>query len=250
MIAAITLLLVFAHSPLVRGLVILIIAALSAIAVWEYLLLAKEKGIVLSPFLLTATAGVVTASFATSFYPFVFLAAAILLFAAHFKRIEGALVHLSVSFFSLIYIAVPLGLLLSLLHSPNVDGRFWIIYLLAVTKSADVAGYIGGNLWGRKKLAPEISPSKTVAGALCGLAASVGVSFLLSLFSPMKVPIWVGLGLVLGLISIFGDLSESLLKRDAKTKDSGTIPGIGGVLDLLDSLLFATPLVYFYSKLL
>ena len=247
-IAAVSLLLVFAHSHLVQPLIILITSALSAIALWEFARLAKQKGVSVSSPLLAILGALTTASFGMHLFHWTFLLAAFLLFLLHFKRIEGAIVDLGVSLFGLVYIALPLGMLLALLYSSKGDGRFWIIYLLAVTKSADIAAYMGGNLWGKKKLAPQISPSKTLVGALCGLTASVLASFVLSPFGSLHSHQWIGLGITLGCVSIFGDLSESLLKRDAGIKDSGTIPGIGGVLDLLDSLLFAIPIVYFTSS--
>lgn len=246
-VTAISVLLIFIDSILVRIFTFFLIAALAGTALWEFSRLAKEKGVSLSSPVLAISGALVTLSFGVPLLPWVFLGVALIFFALRFNKIEGSLVSLSASFFGLIYIAIPLGMLLTLLYSSKVDGRFWVIYLLGVAKSADVAGYLGGTLWGRKKLAPQISPSKTVVGACCGLIASLCVSFFLSPFGGLQTAEGLGLGLAVGAISIFGDLSESVLKRDAKIKDSGTIPGLGGVLDLLDSLLLVIPLIYLYS---
>jgi phosphatidate cytidylyltransferase len=132
-------------------------------------------------------------------------------------------------------------------------GRGWIAYLLVVTKITDIGAYFAGSLWGRRKLAPQISPGKTVEGAIFGLASAVSASYVFHLFSQgrsfqLTTLEWVSFGLILGAIGQFGDLSESLLKRDANKKDSNTLPGLGGVLDAVDSLLFNTPILYLYLK--
>ena len=135
------------------------------------------------------------------------------------------------------------------------DGRLWIAYLISVTKMTDIGGYFFGNLWGKEKLAPCLSPQKTWIGAIFGFISAIIASlvfFAVSVFVPsfdltLKASIF--LGMLVGIASQLGDLAESLLKRDAKAKDSNSIPGIGGVLDLIDSLLFTTPVVYLFLKL-
>ena len=210
--------------------------------------------------LLMVLAACITASFflATRFRYFpeaVFFLSILILFARHFQRKEGAIVDLAVSAFGLLYIALPLGMILGILHGPHgEDGRIWTAYLIATTKITDIGAYFGGNLWGRRKLAPMISPGKTLEGALCVLALSALTSFLFYLWSTWNQSFlftldaveWIALGLILGCIAQFGDLSESLLKRDANKKDSNTLPGLGGVLDAVDSLLFNAPIVYFF----
>lgn len=184
-----------------------------------------------------------------------FFIAFLILFALHFKQKDGAIVDLAVSSFGLLYLAIPMGMVVSILYSgAGEDGRWWVAYLLVVTKITDIGAYFAGSLWGRRKLAPHISPGKTVEGAVFGLACAVFASFGFHLMSEYSGALrfhlgtveWLSLGLVLGLTSQFGDLSESLLKRDANKKDSNALPGIGGVLDALDSLLFNAPIIYLY----
>jgi phosphatidate cytidylyltransferase len=148
-----------------------------------------------------------------------------------------------------------MGMVLGILYfGHGQDGRFWIAYLLIVTKIADVGAYFAGNLWGKKKLAPTISPKKTVEGAICGLICAMLVSYGFHCLSSSIPGIYfdltlfqsIILGLLLGLIGQFGDLSESLLKRDANKKDSNSLPGLGGALDSIDSLLFNSAIVYIY----
>lgn len=130
--------------------------------------------------------------------------------------------------------------------------RFLLLYLLVVTKFSDIGAYLTGRFIGKHKMIPRVSPGKTwegfAGGVLCSLAMSLGFSYSqaghLAGFSLQDGLI---LGLILPLASVVGDLAESVIKRDAQIKDSGkTIPGIGGVLDLIDSILFTAPMFYFY----
>ncbi len=247
----------FAHLPWFQFLVAAVVAGLSAIAVWEYDQFAKAKGgHVVFPALVVLTVAEVLSFFAVSLGAPVCLPAVVfflgflVLFALHFRQNHGAIVDLAVSAFGLLYIALPTGMFLGILYgaAQPADGRFWLGYLLAVTKITDMGAYFGGSLWGKRKLAPTISPKKTVEGAVCGLICALGVSFLCSSVLGLTTVEWLFLGLILGLVGQFGDLSESLLKRDANKKDSNALPGLGGVLDSLDSLLFNAPIVYFYLQ--
>jgi phosphatidate cytidylyltransferase len=129
------------------------------------------------------------------------------------------------------------------------DGHLWIAYLIAVTKIGDIAAYFIGSLWGRHSLIPHISPKKSVEGTLAGLSASVLVSAAFAGHLPVAFGAWqlAGIGLVTGIVAQCGDLSESLIKRYCGAKDSSrTIPGFGGLLDVMDSVLFTAPLFYFF----
>lgn len=259
-ITFVVLILCFAFQLWVSLITMLALATLSAIALWEYTQFAREKGSMAKTSLLMVLAACVTASFFPAakwhFLPeAVFFLSILILFARHFRRKEGAIVDLAVSAFGLLYIALPLGMILGILFGPHSeDGRIWTAYLIAATKITDIGGYFGGSLWGRRKLAPKISPGKTLEGALCGLFFSLATSFvfyyLVSASDSLNFSLgsfeWIILGLALGCIAQFGDLSESLLKRDANKKDSNSLPGLGGILDAVDSLLFNAPLVYFF----
>lgn len=134
------------------------------------------------------------------------------------------------------------------------QNRFLFIYLLAVTKFSDVGAYVIGSLIGRHKMIPRISPGKTwegFAGAiLTSLAISVALTQLMGeRLQALSLTSSIVLGLLLPLVSVVGDLAESVVKRDASIKDSGhAIPGIGGSLDLIDSILFTAPVLYFYLQ--
>lgn len=127
---------------------------------------------------------------------------------------------------------------LGLLRSGK-GGREWALLVLLVTWATDVGAYLGGSAFGKHKLAPKISPSKSWEGAICGVMAAGAAGGILSTYLGFSVPFAVGSGLILGVLAESGDLAESLLKRFCNAKDSGNlIPGHGGVLDRFDSLLF------------
>jgi phosphatidate cytidylyltransferase len=126
----------------------------------------------------------------------------------------------------------------------------WRLLLLVVTVMAsDTLAFFVGSALGKRKLAPSISPGKTVEGAVGGLLGGVGGALALWAAGMPNVPAWHAglLGAVVAILGMLGDLLESLLKRWAGVKDSGRLfPGHGGMLDRLDSLLFGAPVVYYY----
>jgi phosphatidate cytidylyltransferase len=137
-------------------------------------------------------------------------------------------------------------------HSENVEGTTLVLLMiLLVVKSTDIGAYFGGRAFGRHKLILWLSPGKTWEGLACGMlvAGLVGMAFAVGI---EKFAWWQGLvfGIVIGGIGQAGDLLESLMKRDAEVKDSShLIPGFGGVLDVIDSPLFAAPFAYLLFSL-
>ena len=136
-----------------------------------------------------------------------------------------------------------------------VTGQFYVLYLIAITKFSDMGAYLTGSLIGRHKLIPHISPKKTWEGFFGALAFSLFASWGLFKLMPTHLSVlnWTHatvLGLLLGFAAVIGDLAESIIKRSTGVKDSGTmLPGIGGALDLIDSILFTAPLLFFYLRL-
>lgn len=136
-----------------------------------------------------------------------------------------------------------------------VTGQFYCLYLIAITKFSDMGAYVTGSLIGRHPLVPHISPKKTREGFVGALAFSLFASLALFKLMPghLSALNWthaVILGLLLGFAAVIGDLAESIVKRSTGVKDSGNfLPGIGGALDLVDSLLFTAPLLFFYLRL-
>jgi phosphatidate cytidylyltransferase len=136
-----------------------------------------------------------------------------------------------------------------------VSGQFYCLYLIAVTKFSDMGAYLTGSAMGRHLMVPQISAKKTWEGFFGALAFALFCSLGLFKLMPghLSILTWTHatvLGLLLGLAAIIGDLAESVVKRSTGVKDSGNfLPGIGGALDLIDSLLFTAPLFYFYLRL-
>jgi phosphatidate cytidylyltransferase len=130
------------------------------------------------------------------------------------------------------------------------DGGFWVQAVLACTWAADIAAFAVGRRWGRTKLAPSLSPGKSVEGAVAGAAGAVLVAAGLALGVPgagRSLPLLLGLGLLVAVAGLVGDLAESFVKRQLGAKDSsGLLLGHGGLLDRLDSLLGAGMVAYFY----
>ncbi len=170
--------------------------------------------------------------------------------------------EIGMTVFGFSYIVILFGFIPRILHLP-LEGRagepsahFYVIFLLVVTKFTDMGAYVVGTTLGRHLMVPRISPKKTwegFAGAL--VVAQIGSFGCLWLFSdriPLITPVHAFLlGVVIALFAILGDLVESILKRSAAVKDSGKkMPGIGGILDLMDSIFLTSPAFFVYLCLL
>jgi phosphatidate cytidylyltransferase len=212
---------------------------------------------------LSALKFVLASGFACAIAPFVFLT-----ITMRRAQTSGAYPAAAASAFAFVYIALPLAMLVQLRQ--QWAGAFWLLYLLLVVWAGDICAYAVGRSVGRHLMAPRMSPKKTWEGAAASLAASLLVgtllftyalnisSFLLhvrlierrdGLFGP-KPELWplILLTVALNIAAQLGDLVESLIKRGAGVKDSGAIlPGHGGMLDRIDALLFAAPLLWYYA---
>jgi phosphatidate cytidylyltransferase len=152
-----------------------------------------------------------------------------------------------------VYLGVLSSFLFQIRWSAGPDAGLALALAVFVPKAGDVGAYTAGRLFGRHKMTPALSPKKTWEGFAGGLAASVLIAFVLAhVFTTPHVNestalFALGFGLTVGLAAVAGDLAESLLKRDAGLKDAGqAIPGFGGILDVLDSVLFAAPVAYLW----
>lgn len=265
----ISLLVIFlAPVPAFKPIFTLAIGATICVAMWELYQIFRAKG--LEP---ASKAGItfgalyaIAVSVATQYVSaemlpeFILLISLLSCFLYYFSRGKSPLQNLSATVFSIAYLAVPLSCMIRIAYffpqGSTLDGRWWLLYLLVVTKMTDTGGFFIGKKFGKEKLAPYISPKKTKEGAIGGFVAailsSVGIMFLASICDPgafglsLWQSIWLGAGI--GLCAQIGDLSESLLKRDGGIKDSNQMPGLGGMLDIVDSLVFSAPLVYIFLK--
>jgi phosphatidate cytidylyltransferase len=163
-------------------------------------------------------------------------------------KLEESIPALTTTLFGIFYVCWLFGHLTFLRGLPH--GKQFIFYLLLVVWSGDTGAYYFGKAFGKHKLAPVISPKKTIEGAIGGTTASLIASCIAKLtFLPKLSSVdCVLLGIFMASIAQLGDLCESLLKRSADVKDSGTIvPGHGGILDRMDGVMFAAPLLYYYA---
>lgn len=163
-----------------------------------------------------------------------------------YEHITDLAWDLALTTLGLVYLPLLLGHFLWLRLMSQ--GEWWIIWLLLVICSGDTLAFYVGKFLGKKKFYPKVSPGKTWAGTWGGLAANLGVGLMAGhwLFPGVKLLSLALLALALGFVGLLGDLFESMLKRQAQVKDSSNLlPGHGGMLDRLDSLLFTAPaLVY------
>lgn len=159
---------------------------------------------------------------------------------------ENGLANAAVNLFGTVYIGFMFAYILLLRFIPGPDGLLFTLFTVLVTWANDTAAYFVGINFGKHKLSPRISPKKSVEGSLGGLLGGILVAVVIALIckrSPLQLAI---IGILVVLAGQFGDLIESIIKRNAGVKDSGSfMPGHGGVLDRFDSLLIAAPVVYY-----
>jgi phosphatidate cytidylyltransferase len=201
-----------------------------------------------------------TADFAALSYDFdigILLVFALGVFIRQFPQKLNAhgIETMAVTLFGLIYVAW-LANFVTRVNFVTANGRYWVMFLVVVTKFTDIGAYLIGSSLGRHKMIPRISPKKTWEGTIGGIVFAIGGSWLCYRILPelstdgLNLLHMVVLGLLLGCAAVIGDLAESLIKREAGVKDSSTIlPGHGGCLDMIDSLLFTAPLLYVYMRL-
>ena len=179
----------------------------------------------------------------------VFIIMLVLIIPIFLQRYEGMVKQEAFTILGILYFGWFLGHLVLLRNYEHGFG-FVILLCMAVVFN-DVLAYTVGRLFGKTKLAPAISPKKTVEGALGGLAGSVAAALIFAYAAPeLSLPLLIAAALLIGVAAPLGDLIISVIKRDMAVKDSGTlIPGHGGLLDRCDSLIFATPVFYYFLRL-
>lgn len=169
------------------------------------------------------------------------------------QSLPGLISHAASSFFILLYPSFFVSYLIRLGGLPDASWR--ILYFLFVVFFNDILAYFGGTLLGGgRSLGLPVSPNKTAVGFACGFLTSIGVSALFAALLPgvftAGVPVMAAFGALMGFTTILGDLIESGLKRSAEVKDSGTLmPGRGGILDSIDSMVLSAPLCFYFFRL-
>ena len=248
-----------------KPIVALVIGVLIGIGLWEFYGIAEIKGY--RPFKGYGTClGIILAVltyFVVSYhlvenefmYIMLFLIVVTILVKHTFIRGDSSVIaNSAVTMLGVMYVSFLFTFIIKLRYIPNPsEGKGWVMALFVITKASDISAYICGSRWGKHKLIPRISAKKTIEGTVFGILGAVLAGLICYLWF-LRGLSWIaiiGLGILLSVVGQTGDLIESLIKRDAQVKDSGKlVPGMGGVLDFMDSLLFAGPVMYIYLKLL
>ena len=227
------------------------------LGIFEYFKLAENKGVKVNKFLGTIFGIVlITVTYLTGEPQFLYGTLILGLIIILLKQIlvkvnESAIFSTAVTYFGVCYIAGLFSHLI-LLYNSEISlqsGKLIVWVPILATWFTDTGAYFIGLSLGEKALAPEISPKKTIEGAVGGLTSSILVTVLLALYFNIALYHGVILGVLIGVIAQLGDLSASVFKRDSEIKDSGDIiPGHGGILDRIDSLLFVFPVLYYYLQ--
>lgn len=228
---------------------------LTAVGLYEFYAMAGKKGIRIYKYFGIGMGLLIQLSILMRFEPtkkwelLFILLTLLFLTMMQFRRRQnaGVLVDISVTLFGVLYVAWLFSFLIKLRYLDGGLGFFSAA--LIITKLGDIGAYLVGTRFGKHPLMPRISPKKSVEGALGGLIFSVAGGILCRSFLGADVAYLsvIFISIAMGILGQLGDLSESLFKRDCNVKDSGSLlPGLGGVLDSIDSLLFSVPAFYFY----
>jgi len=230
----------------------LIITVFTIAGLYEYFVMLEKKGINIYKYFGIGMGAVIPLSIMLRFEPtkswellFIVLALFFLILM-QFKRRDnhGVIVDISTTLFGILYVSWFFSFLIKIRY---LDGGLgFLAALLLITKLGDIGAFLVGSKWGKVPLLPRISPKKTLEGSIGGLLFSIAGGLAARSFLPFNFFQVIIVSAGLGILGQLGDLSESLLKRDCQVKDSGNIfPGMGGVLDEIDSLLFTAPVFYF-----
>ena len=238
----------------------LLTMAFISTALYEFFSIVEKKGIFVYKYFGIIAGAIIPVAVAlhlgegyANLEPFFIVIACLFTFVLQFTRRDNAkdhLVSIAVTLFALFYISWFFSFFVKIKYLEH--GAWLVTFLILVTKMGDIGAYFIGKKIGREPLISRISPRKTREGALGGLLMSIIIAVVIKMFFLEFIPFYHALilGVLLGTVGQVGDLAESLLKRDFDAKDSGeNLPGLGGVLDVVDSLLFTTPLFYFYIKI-
>ncbi len=224
----------------------LVVEAFILVGLNEFFSLAEQKGLIIHRGVGLFFGGLLPFTSYFSLQPTIPLMACVALFIFLFNRRspDRTITSVAVSVFGIVYVAWFFAYLLKIktVH----EGAWWVFYSILIVKGGDAAAYFVGKKFGKTKLLEHVSPKKSIEGAVGQMVATIALSLLSHLYLHVSFFHLFILGTLVGLLALLGDLAESLIKRDAGAKDSGNIPGLGGMLDVMDSLLFTVPFVYFY----
>jgi phosphatidate cytidylyltransferase len=249
--------LIFSNNAIIRPVFIGLMIAMTLLALKEFYHLTQAKNCkpnetlcLIFSFLFLICCTFFQSKLPCAITSFLFLLS---LFIYYFFKGTSPIQNISASVFGFAYVTIPLSAILLIFtffpESRENEGLFWLLFLFVIKVVTDSCAYYTGKLFGGKKMAPMISPNKTISGALGGFIFSLIAGVLLAyFFKEIRFVEGFFLAATLSILSQVGDLAESLLKRDAGVKDSHNLPGLGGILDATDSLIFAAPFLYLYLQ--
>ncbi|MCP4649314.1 MAG: phosphatidate cytidylyltransferase [PVC group bacterium] len=231
-----------------------VVVFLIGMGLYEFYSLIEKKGIFIYKYFGILMGMLIPLSIYFRFEPtkgwelFFIVTATLIFFVLQFIRKDSsqAIVGISTTFFGIFYVSWFFSFLIKIRFLPQ--GMYLAAFLLLVTKIGDVGAYTIGSMFGKRLLITRISPKKTLEGAIGGLIFSIAAALISKLYLPyISILHLAAMGALIGLLAQIGDLCESLIKRDCEVKDSGNyLPGLGGVLDIIDSIIFTSPIFYFY----
>ncbi len=245
----------------------LTVIAFIIMGLYEFFTMLQNKGISIYKYFGIGIGIIIPFSIIFRFEPtktweLLFIVLALLfLILMQFRRRDnsGVIIGISTTMFGILYVSWFFSFLIKIRYFPADSwtsliphgGLGLLLTVVFITKLGDIGAYLVGSRFGKTPLVPRISPKKSMEGAFGGLVFSVLGGLMSKAFLNLSYPHLIFLSIVLNILGQLGDLSESLMKRDCGVKDSGSfIPGIGGVLDLMDSLLFTAPVFYFYMSII
>ena len=233
----------------------LVVTAFIVIGLYEFFSMLENKGVSIYKYVGIVIGAIIPLSMIipsrfepTKNWELLFMTVALLsLILMQLKRRQnlGFIVDISTTIFGIFYVSWLFSFMIKVRYLPGGLGLLTTVIL--ITKACDIGALLIGMRFGRTPFFVRISPKKSLEGAIGGLIFSILAAFACRPFLHFSYIHLMILGMALGILAQLGDLSESLMKRDCAVKDSGRlIPGIGGMLDLIDSLLFTAPVFYFY----
>lgn len=257
----------YSYSSFFKPIFVLLNAGIISLALLEYYHLARNKGFQPLTTFAIGSSSAYLITLALSFHhpslaalpSLILLLSLLLFFLTFFNQPASSLGNLAITVFGIGYLTIPLScaLCINYFFSPHAleDGRLWLAYILLTSKMTDIGAYFCGKMFGKRQLTPYISPKKTIEGAIGGVGAALITSWIFTLIASHLAAfkmtwiqsIWIGI--TISILAQLGDLAESLLKRDAGVKDSSHLPGLGGILDIVDSLIFTLPLMYLFLQM-